>query len=35
MKIEDISRAIPITVVTIYEIREHLEGYTDNRRNYT
>jgi len=34
MKIEDISRAILITVVTIYEIREQFEGYTDNRRNY-
>ena len=27
MKVEDISSAIQITVVTIYEIREHLEGY--------
>ena len=34
MKVEDISSAIQITVVTIYESREHFEGYTDNRRNY-
>ena len=27
MKVENISRAIQITVVTIYEIRKHLEGY--------
>ena len=35
MKVENSSRDIQITVVTIYEIREQFEGYTDNRRNYT
>ena len=27
MKVENISRAIQITVVTTHELREHLEGY--------
>ena len=35
MKLENISRAIQVIFVTIYEIREQFEGYTDNRRNYT
>jgi len=34
MKVEDISSAIQITVVTIHEIREHFEGHTGNLRNY-
>ena len=34
MKVEDISRAIQVIFVTIYENRGHFECYTDNRRNY-
>ena len=34
MKLENISRAIQVIFVTIYENRGHFEGYTDNRCNY-